>query len=49
MYVTRERLAHLQSILAGGRITPGCITAEAMALLILALVLFAISRHLGLR
>lgn len=49
MYVTRERLAHLQAILAGGRISPGCITAEAFALLVLAAVLFLVSVRLGLR
>ena len=48
MYVTRVRLAELQAILWGGRMGPGCVTAEAIALVILAIVLFGVSRRLGL-
>ena len=38
--MTRDRIAHLQSLLAGGAVMPGCAIAEAVALLLLALLIF---------
>ena len=36
----RDRIAHLQSLLAGGAVMPGCAIAEAVALLLVALLIF---------
>jgi len=36
----RERIARLQSMLAGGAVMPGCAIAEAAAVLLLALLIF---------
>jgi hypothetical protein len=44
MFFTRVRLAHMQSMLAGGTIRPGCVTAEAVALLVLAAVMMFLTR-----
>ena len=38
--LTRDRIAHLQSALAGGAVRPGCALAQAAALLVLALLIF---------
>jgi hypothetical protein len=38
--VARDRIARLQSLLAGGAVMPGCAIAEAVALLLLALLIF---------
>lgn len=35
----RGRIAHLQSILAGGGVGPGCVIAQAAAVLLLALLI----------
>lgn len=40
-YVSRKFIATAQSNFFGGRISPGCITAEAIALLLLALTFLA--------
>jgi hypothetical protein len=37
--LTRDRIAHLQSALAGGAVRPGCAVAQAAALLLLALLI----------
>jgi hypothetical protein len=37
---TRGRIARLQSGLAGGAVRPGCVIAQAAALLLLALLIF---------
>jgi hypothetical protein len=42
--VARRPLAELQAALAGGRVLPGCVVAEGVALLLLALVLFLMNR-----
>jgi len=36
----RDRIARLQSMLAGGAVMPGCAIAEAAAVLLLALLIF---------
>jgi hypothetical protein len=38
--VARGRIAHLQSLLVGGAVMPGCAIAEAVAVLLLALLIF---------
>jgi len=38
--VARDRIARLQSLLAGGAVGPGCAIAQAVALLLLALLIF---------
>ena len=38
--IARDRIAHLQSLLAGGAVMPGCAIAEAVALLLVALLIF---------
>jgi hypothetical protein len=38
--VARARIAGLQSLLAGGNVGPGCAIAQAVALLVLALLIF---------
>src|SRR5436190_508207 len=35
--IARDRIVHLQSLLAGGAVMPGCAIAEAVALLLVAL------------
>jgi hypothetical protein len=42
--VLRKPLAQQQALLAGGRVVPGCVIAEGVALLLLALVLFLLYR-----
>lgn len=42
--VLRRPLASLQAVAAGGTVTPGCVIAEGVALLVLALVLFLLYR-----
>lgn len=37
---SRQRLALLQSALAGGTVGPGCVIAQAVAVLLLALLVF---------
>lgn len=49
MFIERNQLAHLQAMLAGGSLPPGCVTAEAIAVLILAVVFFVVSGRMGLR
>jgi hypothetical protein len=44
MFFTRVRLAHMQSMLAGGTIAPGCVTAEALVLIVLAAVMMFLTR-----
>jgi hypothetical protein len=38
--IARDRIASLQSLLAGGTVGPGCAIAQAVALLLLALLIF---------
>ncbi len=38
--IARERIVQLQSGLAGGAVGPGCAIAQAVALLVLALLIF---------
>ena len=38
--IARDRIARLQSLLAGGAVMPGCAIAEAVAVLLLALLIF---------
>jgi len=38
--IARDRIARLQSMLAGGAVMPGCAIAEAAAVLLLALLIF---------
>jgi hypothetical protein len=38
--MARDRIARLQSLLAGGAVMPGCAIAEAVAVLLLALLIF---------
>jgi hypothetical protein len=40
VFIARDRIASLQSLLAGGAIGPGCAIAQAVALLLLALLIF---------
>jgi hypothetical protein len=40
MVAARDRIARLQSMLAGGAVMPGCAIAEAAAVLLLALLIF---------
>ncbi|HEX7831032.1 MAG TPA: hypothetical protein VF787_15355 [Thermoanaerobaculia bacterium] len=40
----RQPLARMQGAFAGGRVLPGCVIAEGVALLVLALVLFVLYR-----
>jgi len=49
MYATRVRLAEMQAALWGGRMGPGCVVAEAVAMVVLAVVLWLVSMRLGLR
>jgi hypothetical protein len=37
--IARDRIARLQSLLAGGAVMPGCAIAEAVAVLLLALLI----------
>lgn len=39
LIVFRRQLAHVQAMLAGGSITPGCAVAEGIALIVLAIVI----------
>jgi hypothetical protein len=45
VFVQRRRLATLQALVLGGSILPGCVTAQAASLLLLAALL--ILAHLG--
>ena len=38
--IARDRIARLQSLLAGGAVMPGCAIAEAVAVLLLAILIF---------
>jgi hypothetical protein len=38
--IARDRIARLQSLLAGGAVMPGCAIAEAAAVLLVALLIF---------
>jgi len=38
--VARDRIAHLQSLLVGGAVMPGCAIAEELAVLLQALLIF---------
>jgi len=38
--VSRQRIADLQGVLAGGAVGPGCVVAQAVAVLILAVLIF---------
>jgi len=38
--VSRQRIADLQAALAGGTVAPGCVIAQAVAVLILAVLIF---------
>jgi hypothetical protein len=40
----RRPLARMQGAFAGGRVLPGCVIAEGVALIVLALVLFLLYR-----
>ena len=44
MIVYRRQLAHMQALLAGGNITPGCAVAEGIVLLVLAVVVCFVER-----
>lgn len=39
VFIQRRQLAHLQALVLGGSIFPGCVTAQAAVLLLLALLL----------
>lgn len=45
--VIRGKLARIQSLFAGGNISPGCIVAEAAVILLLAL-LVVLARKMGI-
>lgn len=47
LIIGRKPLAEMQSMLAGGHMPPGCVTAEGVALLLLALAA-VVAYHLGL-
>ena len=38
LYIARAPLAHGQALIAGGRIGPGCVIAEAIGFLVLAVL-----------
>jgi len=38
--IARDRIARLQSLLAGGAVMPGCAIAEAVAVLLLEILIF---------
>lgn len=42
--IARRPLAQQQAAIAGGRVTPGCVIAEGIALVVLAIVLFFLYR-----
>lgn len=42
LFAAREPLSRGQSLVVGGRISPGCVIAEAIALLVLAALLLAL-------
>ncbi|MGN6186771.1 MAG: hypothetical protein ACTHQM_24305 [Thermoanaerobaculia bacterium] len=42
--VLRRPLAQQQAFIAGGRVLPGCVIAEGVALIVLAIVLFVLYR-----
>jgi hypothetical protein len=44
---TRRSMATIQANLLGGRITPGCVVAEAAIIAILALVFFFLRDRIG--
>jgi hypothetical protein len=44
MILARRPLARLQAAVAGGSVLPGCVIAEGIALVLLALVLFLLYR-----
>jgi hypothetical protein len=47
VYVQRRPLAHVQAMVLGGSIAPGCVIGEAIVLLVLALI-FAAAHFMGL-
>ncbi len=47
LIVMRKDLAHLQALLAGGTMPPGCVIAEAIAFFVLA-ALVVVAHHYGL-
>lgn len=40
-FLQRRSLAQVHSAILGGRVMPGCVVAEAVALVVLALVIFS--------
>ena len=39
VYLRRRQLAHAQALILGGTIMPGCVVAQAVLLLVIALVI----------
>lgn len=44
MYVARRDLAQFQALILGGRLRPGCVVAEVIALLVLAVLVLLFGR-----
>ena len=39
VYLQRRRLAHAQALILGGKIGPGCVVAQAIVLLVIAILI----------
>lgn len=39
VFLQRRRLAHAQALILGGSVLPGCVVAEAIVLLLIAIVI----------
>jgi hypothetical protein len=44
MFVRRRALAHAQALVLGGSILPGCVVAEAVVLMLIALAIIVAGR-----
>ena len=46
LILARKPLANMQAIVIGGRVAPGCVVAEAVVLLLIALAIFLLRSRL---